>query len=105
VGRQGRRTRDLARANLAAVGISPRCLSTQEAAAYVGLSEKSFLVEVREGRYPSALPHKANRLLWDRRALDVAIDQLSGLVPPTFFEGVAAPNQAAMDTAIDNAIL
>ena len=90
-----------AREKLAAVGIAPRGLSLDEAAAYVNLSAKSFLTEVQEGQYPAALPHKAGRLVWDRRALDVALDRLSGLYSNRL--DAALTSSKAMDDAIENA--
>lgn len=102
-----RRSKYVIREKLAAAGIPSRGLSTGEAAAYVGLSERSFLAEVQAGRYPNALPLKTDRLVWDRRALDIALDKLSGLITSPL--GIAGPdvgytlNAKAMDDAIENA--
>lgn len=53
-----------------------RGLTKGEAAAYVGVCPATFDKAVKDGRYPAAsLPgHR-----WDRRALDAAMDRLSGL--------------------------
>ena len=74
-------TTALARERLAAIGIAPRGLSLEEAAAYVGLSPGRFLVDVEAGRYPPPTRH-GKRQVWDRRALDRAMDTLSGLARP-----------------------
>lgn len=73
------------RQRLADLGIQPRGLDRAEAAAYIGLSPASFDREVRDGRFPRPLPLATgkgkNRLrgIWDRAALDAALDQLSGI--------------------------
>ncbi|WP_431858878.1 helix-turn-helix transcriptional regulator [Azospirillum sp.] len=59
-----------------------RCLTVDEAAEYVGLSAPSFERAIKAGLYPSALPlDRAGiaRNVWDVRALDRALDRLSGL--------------------------
>jgi len=96
------RTKLSARARLARAGIAPRGLPLDEAAAYVNLSSKAFLAEVAAGHYPRAITHKAATLTWDRRALDLAMDRLSGLARTS--EEVTPPQVAeAMDEAIANA--
>lgn len=67
-----------ARGQLAALGIQPRGLELELAAAYVGLSAPSFLAQVEAGRLPPATCH-GRRRVWDRVALDRAMDRLSGL--------------------------
>lgn len=59
-----------------------RGLSREQAAAYVGLSETCFDDEVAAGRYPGPLRcgKKDRRCVWDRKALDEAMDRRSGLV-------------------------
>lgn len=62
--------------------ISKRCLTIDEAAEYVGLSAPSFERAIKAGVYPPALPlDRAGiaRNVWDLRALDHALDRLSGL--------------------------
>lgn len=99
----GRRTKSDARARLARAGIAPRGLAVDEAAAYVNLSPKAFLAEVAAGLYPKPLQHKANTHTWDRRALDLAIDRLSGLAWPSAQGEPPAHVTAALDEAIANA--
>ena len=61
-------------------GVLPRLLSVQAAAHYVSLSQRTFEAEVRAGTFPPPFPLKrTRRLLWDVKALDAAIDRLSGL--------------------------
>jgi hypothetical protein len=56
----------------------PRWLSREQSAVYVGVSVNSFMEEVEKGIWPR--PEKrGGRLTWDRKMLDVASDQLSGL--------------------------
>lgn len=98
-----RHTKANARARLARIGIAPRGLPLEEAAAYVNLSGKAFLEEVEAGHYPRALQHRASTLTWDRRALDLAIDRLSGLASPSAENLDTAHVTAAMDKAIENA--
>lgn len=59
-------------------GMTPRLLSREQAAAYVGLSPGAFTVRIA-GKV-SAL-RLGKRILWDRRALDAYLDRLSGLTP------------------------
>lgn len=79
-----------ARERLAAIGIAPRGLDLDLAAAYVGLSAPSFLAQVEAGRLPPPTSH-GRRRVWDRVALDRAMDRLSGL-PSTR----AAPDAATL---------
>src|SRR5215207_1565468 len=53
-----------------------RLLGKKEAAAYCGLSERGFGNWVAKGLVPRALPGTAR---WDQKALDYALDRLSGL--------------------------
>ena len=69
----------------------PRLLSREEAAEYVGVSATQFDKEVAAGVWPRPLDketirrvlsireYDCRRLRWDRRALDLAVDRLSGL--------------------------
>lgn len=73
---------------LAAIGLAPRGLPLDLAAAYVGLSPALFEAEVAAGRYPKPTRHggsdrKAARKVWDVKALDDAMDALSGRVAPS----------------------
>ena len=87
----GTLTRTAAQDRLAALGLAPRGLSLDLAAAYVGLTPKVFLDDVKAGRFPQPSRHgkadsrKPQRTVWDRDALDRAMDKLSKL------DGKAAP--------------
>lgn len=56
--------------------LAPRLLSKSEAAAYCNLSLSGFGEWVRVGRLPNSIPHTHR---WDRRAIDQALDRLSGI--------------------------
>lgn len=56
--------------------IEARCLSREEAAAKCGLTPSGFSDWVRKGRMPRPLPGTRR---WDARAIDLALDKLSGL--------------------------
>jgi predicted DNA-binding transcriptional regulator AlpA len=59
-----------------AATIQPRLLSRDEAAVYVGLSPNAFDAEVAAGTFPAPFKlAKIRRLLWDVRALDLAMDR------------------------------
>ena len=62
-----------ARERLVRAGIVPRGMSVDEAAAYVGMSTNRFKRLVQEGRYPGPMPGTSGRV-WDRKAIDAAID-------------------------------
>ena len=66
---------------LVKLGIQPRLLDLDLAAAFVGLSPATFLIAVKEARYPAAISD-GRRKMWDRRALDAAVDRRSGLASP-----------------------
>lgn len=56
--------------------IPPRLLSRDQAAAYVGISPTQFDEEVAAGTFPAPFKLAATRrCLWDRVALDRAIDR------------------------------
>jgi hypothetical protein len=57
--------------------IEPRLLSKAQAAAYCGLSAAGFDDWRRKGTIPAPL---SGTTRWDRKALDVALDKLSGLI-------------------------
>ena len=105
-------SRAAAQARLVELGLAPRGLSLDLAAAYVGLSPACFLAEVAAGRYPQPSRHgrtgsrKAQRRVWDREALDRAMSRLSGLEPDDEAPATApdeAAVQARMMEAIDDA--
>jgi hypothetical protein len=59
--------------------IEPRVLSKKQAAAYAGCETLSAFNDwIRRGIVPGPIPgtHK-----WDRKAIDAALDRLSGLQP------------------------
>ena len=54
----------------------PRLLTQKQAAAYCGTSATTFAKWVLAGAVPASLPTTRR---WDRRAIDMHLDQLSGL--------------------------
>jgi predicted DNA-binding transcriptional regulator AlpA len=54
----------------------PRLMTGAEAAAYLGLTQASFTKWVADGRAPKPLPGTRR---WDRKAIDLALDKLSGI--------------------------
>lgn len=57
---------------------TPRLLSEDQAAAYLGISKTGFRQRWQKAELPQ--PHRiGQRLLWDRRLLDRYVDALSGL--------------------------
>ena len=58
----------------------PRLMTGGEAAAYLGLTPASFSKWVADGRAPKPLPGTRR---WDRKAIDLALDKLSGIVAPS----------------------
>lgn len=66
---------DGARREILPLGLPPRGLSREQAAAYLGISPGLFSEMVDDGRMPA--PKVINRrLVWDRHALDLAFDAL-----------------------------
>ena len=69
------------------VGITPRLLTREQAAAYLAMSPTAFDTLVKAGQMPVSVPlaHPHGKRMkvarWDIRALDRAIDALSGVVP------------------------
>lgn len=61
------------REQLARAGILPAALPLDQAAAYVGLSPRTFLKEVAAGRMPKPVDIAARRKLFSRAALDAAV--------------------------------
>lgn len=60
-------------------GITPRLLSEQQAAAYLGRSASRFREQVAARILPQPVTKNGNRRLWDVRLLDRYVDQLSGI--------------------------
>lgn len=54
----------------------PRLISSATAAAYLGVTPATFFRWVAAGLIPKPLPGTRR---WDRRALDLTIDRLSGI--------------------------
>jgi hypothetical protein len=59
--------------------IEPRLLSGSDAAAYCGVTPATFSKWVATGIAPKPLPGTRR---WDRKAIDLAIDKVSGIKPP-----------------------
>src|SRR5947207_1590644 len=59
-------------------GITPRGLSRRAAAEYCGLAPSTFDARVNEGLLPSPV-FPGRRRVWDRLALDRALNSLSGV--------------------------
>jgi hypothetical protein len=67
------------RLKILSISLPPRGLSREEAAAYAGCESLSTFSDwIRRGIMPDPIPgtHK-----WDRKAIDAALDRLSGLQP------------------------
>jgi predicted DNA-binding transcriptional regulator AlpA len=58
----------------AALGIAPRLLKREEAAAYCGVGVSTFTGWVRRNLLPGPVPATHR---WDRKAIDAALDVLS----------------------------
>lgn len=80
------------RDRLAARGITPAALPLDEAAAYVGLSKRTFLKEVAAGKMPPPLDVTARRKLFSRAALDQRVNPA---------QAAARPLRDAIEDAID----
>ncbi len=78
----------------------PRGLTTEEAAAYVGLSTTSFLNEVGAGIWPSfslrEVRRDKRRKIWDRAALDAVFDGGLLVADPV------ARDRAEMEAELEN---
>ena len=72
-------------------GILPRGLSRRDAAEYCGLGLSTFNARVAEGALPGPIFHGRCRV-WDRLALDRAINCLSGIADQ--------PSNAAEEAAL-----
>ena len=86
-------------------GLPPRCLSVTEAAAYLGMGNLLFEKLVRKGVLPQGLQLMGWKV-WDRVALDLAVDRLSGLLSGESLGRTNAPSPAAQSIleAIDGAL-
>jgi predicted DNA-binding transcriptional regulator AlpA len=63
---------------LADLGIAPRLLTREQAAAYCGLSVHGFSEWVKTGRLPGPI---GGTVRWDLKAIDAVLDQASGIEP------------------------
>jgi hypothetical protein len=59
---------------LADLGIAPRLLTREQAAAYCGVGLTTFTAWIRRGIIPGPVPQTHR---WDRKVIDVALDGLS----------------------------
>jgi predicted DNA-binding transcriptional regulator AlpA len=64
-----------AQTELARIGLTPRLLSRDQAAAYVALGTSAFDQAVAKRIMPSA-KRIEGRILWDRHQIDKAVDRL-----------------------------
>ncbi len=64
------------RSALADVGIAPRLLTREPAAAYCALSTRGFSEWIKSGKIPGPIP---GTVRWDRYAIDAVLDKASGL--------------------------
>ncbi|MGH6719020.1 MAG: helix-turn-helix transcriptional regulator [Alphaproteobacteria bacterium] len=63
-----------------AATVMPRGLDAAMAATYIGVPRRTFARLVRDGKLPGPLPF-GGRKVWDRKVLDRALDELSGIEP------------------------
>jgi hypothetical protein len=73
-------------------GITKRGLPRSQAAEYCDLSPGTFDAQVDAGLLPKPLPFLGTRKVWDVKALDDALDRLSGRPAASF--GNTAPTQS-----------
>jgi len=65
-------------------GYHRRGWTADEAATYAGTDRETFLAMVRQGVMPAAMQgYPPEQPRWDVKALDAALDRLSGLVEPS----------------------
>ena len=75
------------------LNILPRCLSLKEAAAYVGLTPRSYKEAVRRDKYPDTLPGTRR---YDRNAIDARLNAESGITE-TRHPDIAKPKASEYD--------
>lgn len=61
------------RAKLAEIGLVPIGLDVDEAAAYVGMTPRTFRAAVEDGLYPPPMRVKGRKQVWNRLALEAAL--------------------------------
>jgi len=59
-------------------GITVRCLSKVQAAAYIGVSPNTFARMVSNNEAPKPIQISQRRLVWDVKQLDALIDSFNG---------------------------
>lgn len=59
-------------------GVTIRCLNKKQAAQYIGVSMNTFIRMVDRGDAPKPIQISKRRLVWDRKQLDIYIDNLVG---------------------------
>lgn len=64
--------------------MSPRCLNKAAAAEYCGCTPEAFEKRIQRGLLPRAMPGTRS---WDTKALDAALDKLSGIAPSIAVDG------------------
>lgn len=62
------------------LGIVPRGLTREDAAEYCGVTAWTLDKYVQRGLLPGPMPGTKR---WDRKALDIALDQLSNIAAPS----------------------
>lgn len=86
-------------------GLTPRFLSREQAARYLGVGTTVFDAEVQAGLWPQPMRRGARdgRLTWDRHLLDAWADAASGLhraAVPTLPHPSAAPQEAPPESPL-----
>lgn len=76
--------------------IPPRCLTLKQAAAYVGLTPRSYREAVRQNKYPDIMPGTRR---YDRNAIDARLNAASGM---TQHHDIAKPKFSAYDDWFGN---
>ena len=94
----GHKTKTAATSELVTLGLPPRILELELAAAYVGLSASGFLDAVNAGHYPKPLSD-GRRRQWDRRALDATVDQRSNLTAQAKLQETTDDIMGAIDAS------
>ena len=77
--------------------IPRRGLTRKQAAEYVGVSITTFDMLVKAGQLPKPLPLDHGHMLFDRKALDLALDRLSGLTDDIMVDATALDRAMNLD--------
>lgn len=67
----------------------PRMITKADAAEYCGVGVERFIGLIAEGKLPGGLNMGTHGLRWDRKAIDLALDRLSGLATHRELQGIA----------------